>query len=319
MVLESLMPSDLPDDLSLLLALDVLLRERHVTRAAKRLGITQSAASQRLARLREFFGDVLLAPGRPLLALTPRAQALADPLAQALASLRAAIQAGAPFDPSTSERRFVLLGNDLLEAAALPRLMAILAREAPRAAVRVDRVDADFVKRLERGTAELAFVPEFLVPPSLRQLRLPDEPFVTLMREGHPAASRRLTLERYLELGHVLIAPHGMPGSLVDRALEVVGRRRRVVAQVQHFVTVPFLVAASDLVVTCPAAVAALAAPFGLRAARPPVELGLDRASAVWHERVHDDPGHRWLRAQLVEVIGAPPASRQASRRRRLE
>ncbi|WP_437315881.1 LysR family transcriptional regulator [Sorangium sp. So ce385] len=296
------MASDLPDDLSLLLALDVLLRERHVTRAAKRLGITQSAASQRLARLREFFGDALLAPGRPLLALTPRAQALADPLAQALASLRTAVQAGAPFDASTSERRFVLLGNDLLEAAALPRLLPILAREAPRAAVQVDRADADFVKRLEWGTADLAFVPEFLVPPSLRQLRLPDERFVTLMREGHPAASRRLTLERYLELGHVLIAPHGMPGSLVDRALEAVGRRRRVVAQVQHFVTVPFLLAASDLVVTCPATVAALAAPFGLRATRPPVELGLDRASAVWHERAHDDPGHRWLRARLVGI-----------------
>ncbi|WP_437736829.1 LysR family transcriptional regulator [Sorangium sp. So ce1335] len=299
------MADELPDDLNLLLALDVLLRERHVTRAAKRLGITQSAASQRLGRLREFFGDALLAPGRPTLALTPRAQALADPLAQALASLRAAVQAGAPFDPPTSERRFVLLGNDLLEAAALPRLLPIFAREAPRVAVQVDRADADFVRRLERGTADLAFVPEFLAPPSLRQLRLPDERFITLMREGHPAASRRLTLARYLELGHVLIAPHGMPGSLVDRALEAIGRRRRVVAQVQHFVTVPFLLAASDLVVTCPATVAVLAAPFGLRAVRPPVELGLDRASAVWHERVHDDPGHRWLRARLVEAIRA--------------
>ncbi|WP_437541830.1 LysR family transcriptional regulator [Sorangium sp. So ce367] len=293
----------LPDDLNLLLALDVLLRERHVTRAAKRLGITQSAASQRLGRLREFFGDALLAPGRPLLALTPRAEALADPLAQALASLRAAVQAGAPFDPATSERRFVLLGNDLLEAIALPRLLPLLAREAPHITVQVDRAEADFVRRLERGTADLAFVPEFLVPPSSRQLRLPEEGFVTLMRRDHPAASRRLTLERYLELGHVLIAPHGMPGSLVDRALEARGRRRRIVAQVQHFVTVPFLIAASDLVVTCPATVAAVSRPFGLRAVRPPVELGVDRSSAVWHERVHDDPGHRWLRSWLSKAI----------------
>src|SRR5262245_5131078 len=168
------MASDLPDDLHLLLALDTLLRERHVTRAAKRLGVTQSAVSQQLGRLREFFGDRLLAPGRPLMALTPRAQALADPLAAALAGLRAALQVGAPFEPATSERRFVLLGDDQVEALALPLLVPMLQVTAPRVSLQCERIDADFANRLERGAGDLAFVPEFAALPSLRRLQLPD-------------------------------------------------------------------------------------------------------------------------------------------------
>jgi len=308
------MASDLPQDLGLLLALDVLLRERHVTRAAKRLGITQSAASQQLARLREYFGDRLLAPGRPLLALTPRGQALMDPLAAALAGLRAALQIGAPFDPATSERRFVLLGDDQVEALALPLLLPLLRRAAPRVSLHCERIDAEFAQRLERGAGDLAFVPEFAAPPSLRRRSLPEAPFVTLMREGHPQARRRLKLEAYLELEHLLIAPRGLPGSLVDRALAAIGQSRRVVAQIQHFVSAPFIIAASDLVVTCPDTLLPIAEHLRLHAAQPPVELALDRTCAVWHERVHDDPGHRWLRSLLEEALRVQQQRRRAPR-----
>src|SRR6516165_7336171 len=116
--------TDLPDDLDLLLALDVLLRERHVTRAAARLGVTQSAVSQKLARLRSFFGDPLLVAGRPAMVLTARAQALQSPLSRALAELRAAVRVGAPFDPAKAERRFTILANDLFEAYGLPLLLS---------------------------------------------------------------------------------------------------------------------------------------------------------------------------------------------------
>jgi DNA-binding transcriptional LysR family regulator len=177
-----------------------------------------------------------------------------------------------------------------------------------------ERSDADFARRLEGGTADLAFVPEFLAPPSLRRWPLPDQPFVTLMRAGHPAARRELDLATYLELGHLLVAPRGLPGSLVDRALVAQGKSRQVVAQVQHFVSAPFIVAASDLVVTCPATLMPIAEPFRLHAARPPIELGLDRTCVLWHERVHDDPGHRWLRTLLEQgVRGAHSDARAPS------
>jgi DNA-binding transcriptional LysR family regulator len=297
------MTRDLPEDLDLLLALDTLLRERHVTRAAKRLGVSQSALSQQLARLREYFGDRLLAPGRPLMALTPRAQALAIPLAGALSNLRAALRAGAPFEPATSERRFVLLGDDMVESLAVPLLLPELQRHAPHITLHCERGALDFAERLERGSGDLAFLPEFAAPPSMRRMRLPDAPFISLMRHGHPKAKRRLSMDEYLSLGHLLIAPRGFPGSLVDRALAAIGKSRRVVVQTQHFVSAPFIIASTDLVVTCPATLAPLAAPFGLHVAEPPVELPLDRTCVVWHERVHEDPGHRWLRLLLEQGL----------------
>jgi DNA-binding transcriptional LysR family regulator len=290
----------------------VLLRERHVTRAAKRLGITQSAASQRLSRLREFFGDRLLTPGRPLLALTPRAQALAEPLASAIAGLRAALQLGAPFAPETSGRRFVLLGDDLLEALALPLLLPLLVSRAPRVTLQCERIAADFPQRLEHGQADLAFVPEFLAPPSLKRMPLPAATFVTLLRREHPQARRQLKLDAYLGLGHLLVAPRGYPGSIVDDALAALGHQRRVVAQVQHFVSAPYVIAATDLVVTCPSTVTPLAGALQLHVARPPLELGIDHTCALWHERMHDDPGHRWLRSLLEQGLKAQKRARRS-------
>jgi DNA-binding transcriptional LysR family regulator len=292
----------LPASLDLLADLEVFLAERHVTRAAARLGITQSAASQRLAKLRAHFADPLLVPGRRGLVLTPRAEALAVPLARALAELRAALRAGEPFVPAQSARRFVLLGNDLFEAIGMPVLLRLLQAEAPGMSVQVERAGPDFVQRLEDGTADVAFVPDFVVPASLRRRSLPDQPFVVLVRERHPAARGRLDLRRYLSLAHLVIAPRGLPGSVVDDALEKLGEQRRVAARIQHFAAAPFLVVQTDLALTCPASLATLASGhFALRALAPPLELPLDRASMVWHERAHLDPGHGWLRARIAE------------------
>jgi DNA-binding transcriptional LysR family regulator len=314
--------SDLPDDLDLLIALDIFLAERHVTRAAQRLGITQGAASQKLARLREFFADGLLVPGRPLLSLTPRAQAIIAPLGRALAELRAAVRAGAPFSPATSTRHFVLLGNDLLEAYALPALVQVFAATAPLASLSVERADVDFARRLENGTADVAFIPDFLAEGSLRKRALPQERFVVLLRRGHPALAKRgrLSLEAYLALGHAVIAPRGMPGSIVDAALAKLGKSRRVVARVQHFVSAPALVVGADLAVTCPASVMAAMSPwFPMVAAEPPLELPIDRTSMVWHSRSHDDPGHVWLRRRFDEFLAAakPPKASASSPSRR--
>ncbi|MEZ4364483.1 MAG: LysR family transcriptional regulator [Kofleriaceae bacterium] len=312
---------DLPDDLDLLLALDVLLAERHITRAAQRLGISQGAASQKLARLREFFQDAILVPGRPLAALTPRAQAVAEPLSRALAELRGAVRAGAPFVAASSERQFVLLGSDLLEALALPALLPVLAERAPRVSVSVERADVDFVQRLERGTADLAFVPNFQTSVALKRRALPIGRFVVLLRKGHPALRRRrrLDLDTYLALSHVLVAPRGMPGSIVDKALAELGRQRRVVARVQHFTSAPPLIASSDLVVTCPASVLA-ATPrwIPIVALPPPLQLPDDHTSMVWHPRSDDDPGHVWLRGQFDPLLRKlPPLLERPPRRRR--
>lgn len=295
----------LADDLPLLHALDVLLRERHVSRAAQRLGITQGAASQRLARLRHHFDDALLVPGRPLMILTPRAQALQEPIATALATVRAALVRAEPFDPATSHRRFTLLGNDLAEVLAFPPLLDAIHADAPGVSLGMERADTDFAERLATGAADLAFLPDFMVRGSLRRVALPPEPFVVLLRRAHPLAKKKkLRLEDYLALGHVLVAPRGLPGSIVDSALERQGKTRMVVTRVQHFLSAAFVVARTDLAVTCPAPLARAVAPeLALVSMTPPLALAIDRTSMVWHERAHRDAGHRWLRDRIAERL----------------
>jgi DNA-binding transcriptional LysR family regulator len=223
------------------------------------------------------------------------------------------VRAGAPFSAATSKRHFVLLGNDLLETYALPALLRRFAEAAPLASVSVERADLDFSRRLENGTADAAFIPDFLAEGSLRKRALPREGFAVLLRRGHPALPKRgrLSLEAYLGLGHVLIAPRGMPGSIVDAALAKLGKSRRVVARVQHFVSAPALIVGSELAVTCPTSVMAAMSPwFPMVAVEAPLELPTDRTSMVWHPRSHDDPGHIWLRRcfdELLRDIGKRP------------
>jgi DNA-binding transcriptional LysR family regulator len=290
--------------LDLLSDLEIFLHERHVTRSAKRLGITQAAASQRLAKLRAHFGDPLLVTGRDGLVLTSRAQSLQAPLGAALSSLRRAVQQRERFDPAESRRRFVLLGGDLVEAYGVPKLLRAISAEAPHVTLAAERADAQFARRLEDGTADVAFLPNFMIPPSLRRLALPREPFVVLLRRGHPKARRALRLDDYLALDHLLIAPHGLPGSLVDQALAQRGHTRRVAVVIQHFVSAPFIVAESDLALTCPATLAEVArAHLDVRVMPVPLDLALDETSMVWHDRVQDDPSHAWLRQIVAKQI----------------
>lgn len=311
----------LPADLNLLRDLDVLLTERHVTRAAKKLGISQSAASARLRKLREAFGDPLLVDARPLMLLTERAQALASPVRQALASLSESLAQLAEFDPRTSRRRLVLIGADVVEALAVPALLSAFAREAPLMTLEVERPGPDLLTRLGAGKVDLAFVPRFQATPSLRSMHLSEDGFVVLMRAGHPAAKGPLTLKTFLAYPHVLVAPIGAPGSYVDDALAKLGKSRRVVAVVRHFLAAPVIVARSDALLTCPASVArAFSGLLPLAEARPPIELPPYDIVAVWHERSHHDPAHVFLRRLARDLLSGEdsplaPSPRRARRR----
>jgi DNA-binding transcriptional LysR family regulator len=130
-----------------------------------------------------------------------------------------------------------------------------------------------------------------------------DETFTCVMREGHPLAGTRMTLPRYASASHVMVAPRGTPGSIVDDALERAGRSRRVAVAVPHFLVVPYIVASTDLISTLPTRVAAMfAGPVGLAHAAPPIEIAPFQMAMAWHERMQADPPHRWLREQLLAV-----------------
>jgi DNA-binding transcriptional LysR family regulator len=291
-------------DLELLIALDALLEERSVTRAAERLALTQSTVSGMLARLREAFGDPLFVRTGRGLQPTPRAEALAGPLKRLLADAEALLSPGR-FAPATARGTVTLSTTDYMLNAVVVPFLAVLRREAPglRVAVRPMAI-ADLPRRLARGELDLAVtVPEFAAPDLTSRL-LYRERYVCAAGEGHPSAREGMAPAEFCRLGHVLVSPTG--GSFrgpMDEALAALGLRREVMVSVPSFLAVPALLRASDLVAVLPERLlhgAAVAA--GLRVFAPPVAVPGFDVIAVWHARVHRDPMHRWLRDRLARV-----------------
>jgi DNA-binding transcriptional LysR family regulator len=297
-------------DLNLLVVLDALLAERNVTRAAARVGISQSAASHALARLRALTGDELLVRGREGMVPTLRGDALAAPVRKALEEIARALAPPGAFDPATARGKVLIGTSDYAELVLLPRVFARLAREAPRLDLRVLTLSDDLAPTLATGVVDLAIAP--LPPaderPGIYAKRLFDESFVCVVRKGHPLATKKLTLARFAAAAHALISPRGKEGGFVDDALARLGTQRRVAIATPHFLVAPHLVASSDLILTLAERVAqVLAVPLGLAVLTPPPELELARftMSAVWHERTNGDPTLRWVR----ELIAAEAAS----------
>jgi len=293
-------------DLNLVLALDALLAERHVTRAAERLGITQSAASHALARLRDLLGDPLLVRGpRGVMQATPRALELAPAVHRILDELAAALHGPTVFDPATATHTFRIGSGDYTELVALPRLIERVSRVAPGVDIWMHYFQGWGDEELGAGVLDLVLSPPRpgVRPAGLYERVLFEETFTCVMREGHPLAQSRMTLPRYAAANHVLVAPRGTPGSFVDDALARVGRTRRVAVAVPHFLVVPFIVAGSDLIATLPTRIADMFADrVGLVRAPPPIEVPPFKIAMTWHERLHGDPRHRWLREQLAQL-----------------
>jgi DNA-binding transcriptional LysR family regulator len=285
-------------DLNLLLVLDVLLEERSVTRAAVRLGRTQPAVSRSLARLRQVFADPLFVRVGAQLVPTPRAEAVVAPLKQLLADLEARVLVLERFEPARSQRTFVIAAADYTAAPLLTRLVQAVAQEAPGMQLR-------FVPA-PRDTPELVGEVDFVIAPrtqtgAYRSRPLFVDPFVCILRADHPV--EQLDLERYVALRHLLVAPRGAPGGVVDDALAALGLSRTVSVQIHSFSVAPSVVASTDLVCTLPMSVARRGAEHhALRLLPPPVTLTPTRVPLCWHERWQHDPGHSWLRGRIVEA-----------------
>lgn len=305
-------------DLNLFVLLDALLAERSVTRAARRVGLSQSAASHALARLRALTGDALLVRGPRGMLPTPRAEALASPVREALAGLDRALAPAAAFEPRSTRRRFRVVGGDLAELVLFPPLFARLGAEAPGVDLSALPTPSDAALALERGEVDLAIAPlgSFARAGALSERPLFEDGFVCVVRRGHPLGRGAFGLERYLSARHAVIAPRGARGGIVDDLLASMGRERRVVLTIPHFLAAPYVVAQSDLVLTLPARVAqVLAGPLGLAVLRPPLRVPRFTMAMAWHRRVDEEPGHRWLRGVLGEVARSVPPAKPAARR----
>lgn len=295
-------------DLNLLRAFAALLAERHVTRAAAKVGLTQPAMSHALARLREAIGDPLFVRAPNGMQPTPRAEALAAPLERALAEIDRLVAPPAVFDPKTSRRRFQVAASDYVELVLFPRLLGAIWAKAPHVDVRVVNLGASAPVDLAEGRLDLAIGPlaGFGSPPprGLKAQKILDDEFVCVVRADHPyAKKKRLDLDDYVALPHALVAPRGERGSYVDTALAKIGRRRRVAIELPHFLVAPHVVAETDVVLTLARRVAdALAPTLGLRRIAPPVEVPGFSMSMVWHERHHAEPAPAWLRSMIADT-----------------
>ncbi len=292
-------------DLNLLVALDALLAERSVTRAAARVGLTQPAMSHALGRLRRLFDDPLLVRTAEGMSPTPRALGLVGPVRRGLAELETALAPAPTFDPKTARGRFVLAMGDYAEVVLLPGVVARLTREAPGMDLEVRPAAAPAFDALARGEldAVIGLPATGKVPEGIYEQRLFEERFVCVMRSAHPMAKRRLTLERFLALSHALISPRGERGGLLDTVLTRMGKTRRVALLVPHFLVAPHVIATSDLVLTLAERLArVLADPLKLVVRTPPLSLEGFAMAATWHARNHGDPAQRWFRRLLAEV-----------------
>ncbi len=297
-------------DLNLLVALDALLRESSVSRAALRIGLSQPATSHALQRLRDLLGDPLLVRTGARMELTPRALALQAPLAQALDQVRGLFTPDA-FDAARSERQFRLMMPDLAVELLMPSLMAKVTRAAPN--LRIDVVPwrgpaifhAEFARTIDMvisiGNAFKGFH---------RQLLYTDSDALAV-RRGHPAGRRLSRRDGFLAARHVAVVLRGQSEDLVDGWLRSKGWERRIALVVPSYIEALHVAARTDLVAFVPRRlIAALAQALSLSTVAPPLDPGVDEQYMFYPTRAQVEPGSIWLRTLMLETgreLGGAP------------
>ena len=298
-------------DLNLLIALDALLADGSVAGAARRLGLSASAMSRTLTRLREETGDPLLVRAGRQMVLTPHAEALRQRTQNAVHEARAVLRpATTDLDFSTLQRTFTIRSNDGFVEAFGASLIAAATAVAPRICLRFAPKLEKTAAYLRDGSADLEIGVLSEMGPEVRVQALFRDRFIGVVRQGHPLATERdVTAQRYTAFGHVVASRHGRTSGPVDEALEALGLERTIVAVVPSFPAALAVARNSDLIALVPASVLGnqsvqqeLSAFAGTHAFELPVTTGETTVSQMWHPRLEVDPVHRWLRQLTLTV-----------------
>lgn len=288
-------------DLNLLIALNVLLEERNVTRAADRLGLTQSAASRMLGRLRATFADPLFVRTSRGLTPTARARDLAAPLREYLTGLETLLLERSDFDPATARRRFSVAAIDYVQVTLIAPVVARFQTLAPLIDFEIRQPSAESERDLDAGVLDLLLMPQQRSSPGVVWTPLYHDNYVCLVWNQHP--SRRLTLAGFAAMEHVLVAPRERAGGIVDSVLEKSGLSRRIAVQAPTFLLVPYLLTGTTRIATVPERMAAeLVRVHPLKILKPPIHIPGFTMCQGWHELHRNDPGHRWLRETLLNT-----------------
>jgi DNA-binding transcriptional LysR family regulator len=295
-------------DLNLLPVVLAIAEERSVSRAAERLGWSQPKVSIALAKLRTSFDDPLFIRGSHGMSPTPRALALLVPTRDILARIKNEVLIGAAFDPRTTTRKFTFALSDIGEMTFLPKLLAYLQTHAPNATVRSVTLPPDEIAvGLEAGDIDLAvgYFPD-LKGRNFFQQRLFTHSFISLLNAKHAIKGKRISMEEFLHIGHAVISAEGRSQEIFEQLLVKHRIERRIVLSTPHFMSIPFIIASTDLLVTVPYAVGASFAKIAnIRLIEPPLEIPKFDLKQHWHRKYGKDEANMWIRSVLVKLFAA--------------
>ena len=293
-------------DMNLLVVFDAMLQDRSVSTAANRLGISQPAMSNALARLRKTFNDRLFVRTGRGMEPTPYAEQLAVPVRGACELVAKALSLDAGFHASTSTRCFTFYMTDIGEIVYLPPLLKRLAGSAPGITVKVVRVpERNLQEAMASGDVDLAVGLFPALKAGFYQQRLYEDTFVCVARADHPIFRRTIRRKQYLEASHAIVesASTGHQAA-IERIIVSQHVSLKVGLRVPHFLSLPLIVANTDHLITIPRRMASAFQGFdGIRVFDPPLRFPSIEIKQHWHERFHHDAANRWMRALIAEIF----------------
>ncbi len=292
-------------DLNLIRVLLAVAKHRSVTAAGRELGLTQSSVSHSLSRLRVLCKDPLFVRTSAGMLPTPSANGMLAPLERALAIMQTSLQGTTDFDPMSSARCFSLLLSDIGQLIYLPIIADHLARTAPHISLKVLhlRIDA-YREALVAGEADFAIghLPALLG--GFRQISLFQDPYVCMLRADHPYIQGKITMEQYLEASHIVVEPPGRGPGLLEQALSRVRSKLKVALTLPHFFAGPLILRNTNYLMSAPNFTRfALRDLQNIRTIPLPFRIKKLSVKLLWHERMHRDPGHQWMRAVIADLL----------------
>jgi DNA-binding transcriptional LysR family regulator len=294
-------------DLNQLVLFQHLMVERRVSRVADKLGLTQPAVSNSLAKLRRLFGDELFVRTPGGMVPTPFAEQLAEPVGYALGMIHSGLNQQTAFDPASVKRSLTIGMTDIGEIVFLPALVQRLGREAPGVTLNTVRNTAVNLRDdMETGKVQLAIGLLPQLKSGFFQRRLFLQRYVCLFRQGHPlAGKKKLTANDFRAAEHLVVVSAGTGHGKVDELIRRAGVERTVRLTVPHFVSVGHILQSTDLVATVPERLAQrLVEPFDLAHLPNPLKLPEVAINVFWHAKAHRSPENQWLRGMVFELFG---------------
>ncbi|MGH7014768.1 MAG: LysR family transcriptional regulator [Stellaceae bacterium] len=290
----------------MLVAFDAIEQERNITVAASRIGISQPAMSNALARLRRTFNDPLFVRTSHGMEPTPFAKKLSRPIRRSCSLINDALRTAGNFDAASSRRKFVFYMSDIGEAVNLPIIVQHLRKVARDISVKVSRIPPrDAHEAMMAGDVDIALGLFPNLMGGFFEQRLYCDTFVCIVRADHPEIGGVLTRKQFVEALHGVVSFTGTGhDAAVEKTLARQRIKRRIGLLVQHFATLPIIISRTDLIATIPLKAAqSFSNLIRIKMLRPPIKIPSFDIKQHWHERFHHDPGNRWMRQQIATLF----------------